>query len=125
MYASTHVCPTSYASLFRTLGRLGGIIVMASWIAMVLREAWYQGAPPADGYFQAGALAVVFAGYIVGWWKEILGGALAVVGTMAFYAVCMSILDFPPLPEAAMLAAPGIFYMLAHRADKKHEAWQG
>ncbi len=71
-----------------------------------------------DAYLQAGALAIVFVGYVIGWKKEMLGGVLAVLGTIAFYIVNLVVFHAPPLPEAALLAVPGIFYMLAQGVEE-------
>jgi hypothetical protein len=120
MYASTQKHPVSYATLFRNCGRLGGVFVIVSWAVLVSKELYYQGAPLPDLYLQAAALGIIFAGYVVGWWRELLGGVLAVLGTIAFYIVCVEILEITVLPETILLAVPGIFYMLAYGAEREH-----
>ncbi len=124
MYASTQNRPVTYASLFRSCGRIGGIIVMVSWVALVVNEAFRHGAPVGSEYLQAVALFAVFAGYVVGWWKEMLGGILAVAGTVALYVLCLGTAGVAPPPQGLFLAAPGIFYLLARYADQ-HHSWQG
>jgi len=118
MYASIPDRQVSYSWFFRNCGRLGGLIVMASWILMAVYEASRSGAPVPEAYLQAGALAVVFAGYAIGWSKEVLGGALAVAGTVLFYVVHVVTFHSPPAPTVALLAVPGIFYMLARYSDE-------
>ena len=111
MYASTQNHPVTYASLFRSCGRIGGIIVMVSWIALVIDEAFRHGAPVRGEYLQAATLFTVFAGYVVGWRKEMFGGFLAVAGTVALYALCLGTTGVAPPPQGLFLAAPGVFLL--------------
>ena len=60
---------------------------MVAWIGLVILEA---ARPDTDAlgpsaYYQAAALAFVFAGYALGWRKELAGGVLAIFGTIAFF----------------------------------------
>ena len=70
-------------------------------------------------YGQPAALAVVFAGYVIGWWKELAGGALAIVGTFAFFALLAAKSKTPPEPAAVWFAAPGILYLLAFQYNER------
>lgn len=119
MYVSAHHHDhhVSYAWLFRNCGRLGGVIVMAFWILLVAGEMKRSGSPAPDAYLQAGSLAIVFAGYLVGWRKEKLGGVLAIAGTILFYMVHIVVFGVLPMPAASLLAAPGAFYLLARRME--------
>jgi hypothetical protein len=71
--------------------------------------------PSAAHYYQAAALALVFAGYALGWRKELAGGVLAIMGTIAFFAV--HVLSFGSVPDlgAASFAVPGVLYVLASK----------
>jgi hypothetical protein len=117
MYASTQDRHVSFSWLFRNCGRLGGVIVMASWAGMVIMELFRTGAPSSEAMQQGVPLAIVFAGYIIGWRKELVGGLLAIVGTIAFYLVSTSTVGSVPQPAAAWLAAPGVFYLIARAMD--------
>jgi hypothetical protein len=96
---------------------------MTMWAIMVVVDLIFEGPPAKEAYFHAVTLAVVFAGYIAGWSKEILGGILSIGGTLALFALCYP-LDTYMGPEAVWLATPGVFYILAHYADKQ-QAVQG
>ncbi|MFO0787834.1 MAG: hypothetical protein U0805_00150 [Pirellulales bacterium] len=120
MYVSAHPHQdhhVSYAWLFRNCGRLGGVIVMAFWVLLVANEMKRTGSPAPDAYLQAGALAIVFAGYFVGWRKEKLGGVLAIAGTVVFFIVHTATFGVLPMPAASLLAAPGAFYLMARRME--------
>ena len=117
MYATTQQSQVTYAWLFRGFARLGGIIVMISWLALAVSEAIMIGSPAPSAYAQAGVLGLVFAGYVIGWTKETLGGVLAVGGTVLFFVVHFMTFGFLPMASAAMLALPGIFYLLARYAE--------
>jgi hypothetical protein len=68
---------------------------------------------------QAAALAVVFAGYLIGWRNELAGGLLAVFGTIAFLVVCGVGTRVMPNPEQLFFALPGLLYLAAWRYDHK------
>jgi hypothetical protein len=125
MYASVQDRQLSYSWLFRNCGRLGGLIVMISCAVLALYEATRSGAPAPEAYVQAGALAIVFAGYVIGWSKEMLGGALAVAGTVLFYVLHIVTIGSPPLPTVALFAVPGVFFMLARYLDERRSGEVG
>lgn len=121
MYASVHDHHhVSYAWFFRQSARVGGVFVIACWTALAIAELFRAGPPAPDAYLQGGAIAIVFAGYLIGWRREMLGGALAVLGTLAFYVTHAMTFADPPLPAAALLAAPGLFFLLARYLDIHH-----
>jgi hypothetical protein len=127
MYISARTPQDTYASLFRWCGRSGGAMVVTAWLALVIWELAQPGAehPSVDAYYQAAALALVFAGYALGWRKEFAGGVLTIVGTIAFFAVQPITIDSMPGLEAAFFALPGVFYLLAWKYDdpgKNHVA---
>jgi hypothetical protein len=116
MYASLqsrHHVP--YSWLFRWCARAGGAIVVTFWVAFVLLEIARSDVdlPSVAAYYQAAALVLVFAGYVLGWRKELTGGILAIIGTVAFFAVHVSTFGMLPGLEAAWFAAPGVLYLLA------------
>jgi hypothetical protein len=122
MYVSvySHDHHVSIAWLFRNCGRLGGVIVIACWAALAISEVFRAGMPAPDAYLQGGAIAIVFAGCLIGWRREMLGGALVILGTLAFYLTHAMTFADPPLPAAALLAAPGVFFLLARYLDSHH-----
>lgn len=111
------------AGWIRWSARASAIVLAASWLALVLAEGVRTKFDvPTDLAFQAVALAIVFAGYAIGWRQELVGGVIVIVGTIAFFAVnLVTIMDAPPL-AAAWFAAPGILYLLAWYAEKVNGA---
>ena len=120
MYTTIQNRQVSDSSLFRYCGRAGGVIVIASWLVMVVVETVRQGPPVLENYYQAIPLAMIFAGYAIGWHKEVLGGLLAVVGTFAFIAQFVAMFGVLPGAGAGWCAAPGVFYLIAHYLDGRH-----
>src|SRR6478672_1775714 len=112
MYNTIQNRQVSDSSLFRYCGHAGGVIVMASWLVMVVVETVRQGPPVLENYYQAIPLAMIFAGYAIGWHKEVLGGLLAVVGTFAFIAQFVAMFGVLPGAGAGWFAAPGVFYLI-------------
>jgi hypothetical protein len=120
MYTSVQNHHVSDSQLFRYCGRAGGLIVMGSWLIVVVVETVRKGPPVLENYYQAVPLAVIFAGYAVGWRKEILGGLLAIAGTVAFIAQYVTMLGVLPGFGAVLFAVPGLFYLIAHYLDVRH-----
>jgi hypothetical protein len=69
---------------------------------------------------QAVALAVVFAGYLVGWRNELVGGLLSVFGTIAFVAICAVTFGAPPAISSAWFAIPGVLFLVAWYYGRRH-----
>lgn len=119
MYAST-VRNHDYAVQCRFLARLTAATLFVIWVAYVIAEAingrtaGYASAT----YFQAAALAVVFAGYAIGWRKELVGGLVTIIGTAAFFLIQALTLDTPGDPNMAWFAVPGVLYLLARHYDR-------
>lgn len=120
MYTFIQNRQVSNSWLFRYCGRIGGLIIVASWLVLVVADAFRKGPPALENYYQAATLAVVFTGYAVGWRKEILGGALAIAGTFAFFTLYVAMFKVLPLHGAVWFAAPGVFYLIAHYLDDWH-----
>jgi hypothetical protein len=100
---------------FRAGARASAAVLVAIWLAFVAAEAIRSQfeMPSPVSLYQGVALAVVFAGYAIGWKKELVGGFMAILGTIAFFAINRYMaLGFPSV-EAALFAAPGGLYLLS------------
>src|SRR3990172_670761 len=79
-FAQAHHVP--YSWLVRWCARAAAAILLAIWVWLVAVEAIRPGFRlPANIWFQAATLAMVFSGYALGWQRELLGGVLAIAGT--------------------------------------------
>ena len=109
--------------LLRGVALSTGTAVIVTWLQLVLFE-WVRHGPPDLRSFhqvlQAATLAVVFAGYVMGWRIELVGGLMSIIGTLAFGAVCTLTFDqwFPI--SWAWFAAPGLCYLIAWYVERKH-----
>jgi hypothetical protein len=107
----------------RWCARAGSIVAVVAWLILLAVEWFQHGSPDLrslDQVYQAAALAVVFAGYALGWRYELAGGLVAVFGTIAFAAVWVWIFAVPPTATVAWFAAPGLLYILAWYSSHKH-----
>ena len=97
--------------------------MMIGWVCVAVAELFHPDfyLPPALK-LQGAALAVVFAGYALGWRWELAGGLLAVVGTAAFFAINTFIVGTTPELAAAWFAVPGVLYLEAWRHGRRGEA---
>lgn len=120
MYASIQNHNASSPALFRYCGRVGGLIIVAGWLALVIVEFFRNGSPVIENYYQGAMLVIVFVGYAVGWRHEALGGALAILGTVGFVVLNAVIFAYLPISCAVGFAAPGMFYLIAHYLDGRH-----
>jgi hypothetical protein len=113
MNASAKLSATDKFELLRWSGRISGVVLFATWNLFVIGEAMSLGLPTRGTVYQASALAVVFAGYAIGWRYELAGGILAITGTVGF--VTVHGMTFGSLPPAHVLwfAVPGGLYLLA------------
>ena len=114
MYASIQRRPVSWAYLMRWSGGISGAFLLLSWLGFVTVELFRPGFTlPTWTLAQACALAIVFAGYVVGWRRELAGGVLTLFGTAAFFAVNVLSTGTTPGLATAWFAAPGVCYLLA------------
>jgi hypothetical protein len=74
--------------------------------------------------YQALTLAAVFAGYAIGWRNELVGGFIAILGTIAFFALNRLMVGGFPGSGAALFAVPGILYLLAWYSERKSGAFR-
>jgi hypothetical protein len=115
-----HHVPVPY--LIRSLALGAGAVVILTWLQLVFIE-WVRYGPPDLRSFhqaaQATTLAVVFAGYLIGWRNGLLGALLSFIGTAGFAAVC--ILRFDGLFSISWVwfVAPGVLYMIAWFAERR------
>lgn len=125
MYTHVHKHHVPYSDLFRWSARVCAVSLIVAWLGLVVLETVRSGPPTtADILYQAAALAVVFAGYALGWRSELAGGVITILGTVAFFAASVFTVGVLPPPEAVWFAAPGILYLLAWRfGDRRRATW--
>jgi hypothetical protein len=99
---------------------MSAVLLFLAWSVVVVSEFLRFGAPAALTLSLGVAFAIVFAGYVVGWRYELVGGIVTLVGVAALFAT--SIYVFQDLPQLAVIwfAAPGALYLLAWTYDKRH-----
>jgi hypothetical protein len=122
MYTSLQEQHASYSWLFRWCARVGGAILIVAWLVSVIFETARQdGAALTPAAYQGAALAVVFIGYVLGWRNELAGGALAILGTAAFFAVHVLAFGALPVLGAASFVVPGVLYLLAWKYNDQRQ----
>jgi len=119
MYASFPTRNADVSSSIRWFARASSIILMVIWLVYFAVETTRPGFQfERYGVVQGALLAVVFAGYILGWAREYLGGLFAVAGTIA-YSVFVLATAHVAAPGATLFAVPGILYLLANHYNGK------
>jgi hypothetical protein len=104
----------------RWAGRTTAILIGALWLTFAIGE----GVPnilkqPSGVIWQFASLMVMFAGYAAGWRNERLGGVVSLAGWMAFYVVNVADVGRLPGPAFALMAVPGVLYLVAWRMARR------
>jgi hypothetical protein len=122
MITATPIREIPTAQLLRGVGRASGVVLFVAWLGLFLAEV-AQGKfrePSVNELFQAAALAIVFAGYAIGWRHELAGGLMAILGTVGFFVVyTLDLLYVTGIGAATLFALPGVLYLLAWNLDRQ------
>jgi hypothetical protein len=122
MITATPIREVPTAQLLRGVGRASAVVLFCAWLGFFLAEV-VQGKfkdPSVNEFFQAAALAIVFAGYAIGWRHELAGGLVAILGTAGFFVVyAFNLLHVTGIGNAMLFALPGVLYLLAWNLDRQ------
>jgi hypothetical protein len=118
MKTSAQMSNVSNSLVLRWFGRAAGVALFVATAMLVAGELATKGMPFPGLYLQAAGLAIIFTGYFAGWWNELVGGVIAIVGTAVYFAMCVLTLHGPPRPETIFFAAPGVCYLLARYFER-------
>jgi hypothetical protein len=123
MFASAQLGLSPRPYPFRWIARASAIILFAMWLVYIVADVLQPGIEPSgfSMYGQAAALAIVFAGYAVGWRRELAGGIIVIAGVLAFFSVVLATTGVSPQLAMLLFAAPGVLYLLAWHYDE----WRG
>jgi hypothetical protein len=130
MFASTHSVHES-AFQIRSLARLMAITIVSLWTVLFVAELFKDPAAkwPPVLYVQGAILAVIFTGYASGWRKELLGGWLAIGGTVALISAVVATNNHNiHTANVAWFAVPGVLYLMARHYDRRAaqpDGWNG
>jgi hypothetical protein len=121
MLAPTKTRSVLYPCPFRWMARTAATIVTVIWLAFFINEVMRPGFgdTSTSTFGQAVSLAVVFAGYAIGYRTELAGGITAIIGTLAFFAVVLATTSTLPDLPALFFVIPGVLYLLAWHYDER------
>jgi len=104
----------------RWTGRVWSLASLAFLLTFILGHLFGNGdngepAPNGQEWIGLAFFPVgVLLGLVVAWWKEAIGGGVAVGSLAAFYLWHLSVSgDFPGGPYFALIAAPGAVFLLS------------
>jgi len=126
MFASAKLGLSPRPYPFRWTARVSAVILFAMWLVYMVADMLRPGIEPIrlNMYGQAAALAIVFAGYAVGWRQELVGGIVVIVGVLAFFSVVLATTGVVPQLAMLLFAAPGALYLLAWHYEEPRGLWQ-
>jgi hypothetical protein len=121
MYASK-LEKYSFAAELRWLARTSAEIIAVLWTGYFVVELYMPDNAkwPLDLLAQGAILAVIFAGYVIGWRHELVGGWLAILGTVALVAAM--IIFYRMRLDSLYLAwfsLPGVLFLMARHYDRR------
>ena len=121
MFASAKLGLSPRPYPFRWTARASAIILFAMWLAYIVADVLRPGIEPSglNMYGQAAALAIVFAGYAIGWRRELAGGIAVIAGVLAFFGVVLATDEVIPQLAMLLFAAPGVLYLLTWHYDER------
>ena len=121
MFAPTTPGPVLHSYPFRWTARTSAAVLVVIWLAFFISEAMRPGFGDlsTSTIGQTASLAVVFAGYVIGYRRELAGGVAAIIGTLAFFAVVLTTTEEVPGLAAMLFAVPGVLYLLAWHYDER------
>jgi hypothetical protein len=121
MLTSIKTGPVLFSDQLRLTARASAAVLVVTWLAFIVSEVMRPGFGDlgVSHFGQAVSLAVVFAGYAIGFRNELAGGAVAIVGTLAFFAVVLATSGQIPGLAAVLFAIPGVLYLLAWHYDER------
>jgi hypothetical protein len=113
MFSSTNKLHVFDELSLRWFARASAAVLVVAWAVLVSVEAIRNPELPAlQTFYQACALAIVFAGYAIGLRNELAGGLVVILGTLVFFAVLFVTMQALPQPAAVLFALPGVLYLL-------------
>ena len=121
MFTSSEMRLTPHSYPFRWTARVSAAVLIVIWLAFftseVMRPGFDSSAINTSG--QAVPLALVFAGYVIGWRRELAGGLAAIIGTLAFFVAVLTTTQEMPGVAVLLFAIPGVLYLLAWHYDER------
>lgn len=118
--------PGRAARVLRMVAKVWSILSLVLMLAAFVGEALFPHAPAS---FSARDIVLFLffpvgmgIGLILAWFRELIGGGIAIGSVVGFYLAVL-IMDgrFPGGPFFVLLAAPGLFFMLARLLDREQE----
>ena len=120
---------TKTTLILRWITRIWSTLAAAFILIMFLGEGMQDGLGPflkltSREILMTIAFFLVWLGLILGWWWETAAGLLTVGGMVAFYLLDYALSGtFPRGPFFAILAAPGVLYLISGLLKKTpHES---
>jgi hypothetical protein len=111
-----------YAVQLRWLARTSAEILVVLWAGFFAAELIRPITPhwPTSTLMQGALLGVIFAGYLIGWRREQLGGWMAIAGT-ATLATLLALTQAwtSETIRLAWFALPGVLYLMARHYDRR------
>lgn len=103
------------------VAQICGVVLFAGWVGLVIGEFVKNRfeLPDAAAFYQAGALALVFGGYLVSRKRAVVGSTLAIIGTIAFFLTAFMTSGVMPEINAAWFAVPAVLTLAAWTYNRR------
>lgn len=100
--------------------KICGAMLFVGWVFLVFNELFKNRfeMPRIEAFYQAGALAVVFVGYLISRKHAVVGSAVAIAGTACFFAIAFATSGVAPQLNAVWFALPPVLTLAAWAATR-------
>lgn len=121
--------PVSLPRLLVWIAKVCGVVLFVGWVGLVIEELYKTRfvVPDVEAFYQAGALAVVFGGYLLSRTRALAGSALALTGLVGFFAIAFVTSGVLPELNAAWFAVPAVLTLAAwaYNRRRRHLRYPG
>jgi hypothetical protein len=107
--------PVSMPRLLVWTAQICGVVLFVGWVSLIVDELFrtHFVMPDVEAFYQAGALAAVFGGYLVSRKHALAGSFIAIVATVCFFAIAFATSGVMPQIDAVWFAVPAVLTLLA------------
>ena len=107
--------PVSLPRFLVWMARICGVVLFVGWVSFVVEELSKNHfvMPDIEEFYQAGAFALVFGGYLLSRKHALTGSAVAIAGTACFFVIAFVTSGVVPQINAVWFAVPAVLTIAA------------
>lgn len=109
--------PSTISTILRWVARISSL----GTFAIIGAFAFGEGTPTAKEWLILLVFPIgLLIGLLIGWWRDILGGAIAISSVAILYIIILARGSTTPGPYFALLAVPGVLFLASGLLARRH-----